>query len=81
MTNPTLPDVGAGLPPELRALAPVGGKRRRAKVVEHPAFRAARARLAADRPLSVRAQIVAVHRHVPATAGACHSARPAIEAA
>ena len=69
MTNPTLPDVGAGLTPELRALAPAGGRRRPVRVVEHPAFRAARARA------------TAVHRHAPATAGACHPSRPATEAA
>ena len=80
MTNPTLPDVGAGLPPELRALAPVGGKRRPVRVVEHPVFRAARARLASRRPLSARAQVVSVNRPAPATARACHPARPALEA-
>jgi hypothetical protein len=44
MTNQILPNPGAELSRELLALAPVGGKRRPVKVVEHPAFRAARAR-------------------------------------
>ena len=38
MTNLFLSDHGAGLDRELRALAPIGGKRRPVKVVEHPAF-------------------------------------------
>jgi hypothetical protein len=53
MTNHTLPDYGATLAPELLALAPVGGKRRPVKVVEHPVFRAARARAAFDAPFTV----------------------------
>ena len=69
MTNPTFPDICSGLPPELRALAPVGGRRRPVGKVEHPAFRAARARAT-----------VALCP-VPATAGACHPSRPAAEAA
>jgi hypothetical protein len=45
MTNPTtVPDLGAELSPELPVSAPVGGTRRPVKIVEHPAFRAARAR-------------------------------------
>ena len=47
MTNPTLPERRAGLPAELLALSPVGGKRRPVKVVEHPAF-APRRRLRAE---------------------------------
>lgn len=38
MTNLLLSDRGAGLDPELLALAPSGGTRRPVKVVEHPAF-------------------------------------------
>ena len=53
MTNPTLPDHGVMLDPELLALVPVGGKRRPVKVVEHPAFRASRARAALNSPFTV----------------------------
>jgi hypothetical protein len=45
MTNPNLPDVRSDLTPERRALARVGTARRPVKIVEHPTFRAARARL------------------------------------
>ena len=50
MTNHTVPDHHTGLGPDLLALDPIGGKRRPAKVVEHPVFRAARARIALDAP-------------------------------
>ena len=53
MTNHTFPDQRAGLDPELLALAPLGGKRRPVKIVEHPAFRAARARAALDAPFTL----------------------------
>ena len=45
MTNSILPDVRSDLTRELRASAPVGTARRPVKIVEHPTFRAARARL------------------------------------
>ena len=38
MTNLFLSNQGAGLDGGLRALAPIGGKRRPVKLVEHPAF-------------------------------------------
>jgi hypothetical protein len=70
MTNPTLPDHGAALAPEMLALAPVGGKRRPVKVVEHPAFRAARARAAFDAPFTVvRLPVVALN--APPAPAAC----------
>ena len=70
MTNHTLPDHGATLGPELLALAPVGGKRRPVKVVEHPAFRAARLRAALDAPFTVL-RLPAVSLNVPAAVAAC----------
>jgi hypothetical protein len=45
MTNSIAPHRAAALPPELLALAPIGEKRRPVKLVEPPAFRAARTRL------------------------------------
>jgi hypothetical protein len=68
MTNHTLPDPGATLPPELLALAPVGGKRRPVKVVEHPAFRPYRARVALDvRFTVIRVPVVSLNRDAPST--------------
>jgi hypothetical protein len=52
MTNPALVDLGASISPELLALAPLGGKRRPARVVQHPAFRS-RPRVALEAPLKV----------------------------
>jgi hypothetical protein len=75
MTNPTLPDHGAALSPELLALALVGGKRRPAKVVEHPAFRAARAVL--DSPvMALRLPVVALD--APAAVAACGCTTPTV---
>jgi hypothetical protein len=68
MTNHTHVDPGAELSPQLLALAPVGGKRRPAKVVEHPAFRAARARREARVTL---VPISVVSLNGVAAAGAC----------
>ncbi len=70
MTNPTLPDPGAALAPELLALVHVGGERRPAKVVDHPAFRAARDRLAARGPFTTaRVPVVLLNR--PAMPAGC----------
>jgi hypothetical protein len=82
MTNPTtLPDHAAALAPELLALAPVGGKRRAVKVVEHPAFRAARLRAALDEPFTVL-RLPVVSLNVPASVAACRCTAPTtIEAA
>jgi len=68
MRNHSLPDQGATLPPEMLALAPVGGRRRPVKVVEHPAFRAARA--AFDAPLTVL-RLPVVSLNVPAATTTC----------
>jgi hypothetical protein len=75
MTNHTLPDRGATLSPELRALAPVGGKRRPVKVVEHPAFRAARAaRAAFEAPYTVlRLPVVSLDPRAPETRVDCRA--------
>ncbi len=81
MTNPTLPDRDAGLAPELLALARVGGKRRPVKVVEHPAFKAARLRAALDAPFTVL-WLPVVSLNVPAAVAVCGCATLAtIEAA
>lgn len=72
MTNPiNLPDHGAALARELLALAPVGGRRRPVKVVELPAFRAARARL--DAPyIAARLPVVSLNRDAAVQACAKH---------
>jgi hypothetical protein len=73
MTNPLpLRDHGAGLSPELRALASVGGMRRPAKVVEHPAFRPYRDRAAFGAPFTVlRVPVVSLNRGAVAMACVC----------
>ena len=70
MTNPTLPDHGATLAPELLALAPVGGKRRPVKVVEHPAFRAARSALGATFTV-LRLRVVSLNAPAAPAARCC----------
>jgi hypothetical protein len=80
MTNPTLPDHRATLVPELLALAPVGGKRRPVKVLEHPAFRAARA--AFDAPYTVlRLPVVLLNAPAPTAACGWSPFNPSTEAA
>lgn len=77
MTNPTLPDHGAVLPPERFAFAPVGGKPRPVKVVELPVFLAARSRLEAPY-IAIRVPVVALNGPAPETAGrAATTAAPA----
>jgi hypothetical protein len=70
MTNPTLPDHDAALAPELLALAPVGGRRRPVRVVEHPALRNARLRAALDEPFTVL-RLAVVSLNAPAASAAC----------
>ena len=77
MTNHNVPDHGTALGPELLALAPLGRKRRPVKIVEHPTFRAARARAALDASSSVprlpvvslnAAPVPSAHHCIPASA-------------
>jgi hypothetical protein len=80
MTNHTLPDRGAALSRELLALAPVGGKRRPVKVVEHPAFRTAHEQLNA--PFTVlRLPVVALNGQTRPAAYGFTSLLSTIEAA
>ena len=82
MTNPTVPDHGAALDPELLALAFVGGQRCPAKVVEHPAFRATRARLSAEAQFTVaRLPVVWLNAPGAASANACAGSVCNLEAA
>jgi hypothetical protein len=72
MTNRTLPEHGPTLSPALLALAPVGGRQRPAKVVEHPAYRAARGRVGLDAPVAVlRLPIVSLNTRQARTATGC----------
>lgn len=82
MTNHTVPDHRTGLGPDLLALDPIGGKRRPAKVVEHPVFRAARARIALDAPFTVlRVPVVLLSRPAAAPAYGCGDATSGLVAA
>ena len=82
MTNHNVPDHGAALGHELLALATVGGKRRPVKVVEHPAFRAARARAALDAPFTVlRLPVVSLNRGPAPSAVGCDISPATLEAA
>jgi hypothetical protein len=58
MTNHHLPHPGEPIDLSIRSLAPVGGKRRPVKIVEHPAFRASMAR--AGRPTVLATPVLAV---------------------
>ena len=81
MTNPILPDHSAELPAELSALAPVGGRRRPVRVVEHPAFRVARLRNALDAPYT-ELRLPLVFLNAPAAFATCGCPTPTtVEAA
>ena len=82
MTNHTFSEPHPLLDPALRALAPIGGRRRPVKVVEHPAFRAARARLALDAPFTVlRLPVVSLSRTPATRAVGCGTTLDTLEAA
>lgn len=71
MTNHSLPDHGAAPDPGLAALAPIGGKRRPVKVVEHPAFRHSMRRRAPTASAFVRVPVVSLNRPARALARTC----------
>jgi hypothetical protein len=82
MTTSTLLDHSPDLNPEVLALARVGIKQRPVKIVEHPAFRAARARLGLDAPFTVvRLPVVHLQRAVATSSRACASLTPTLEVA
>jgi hypothetical protein len=63
MTNATTPDHADTFPADLLALASTPAPRRPVKVVEHPTFRAARARRAMGSSFTVlRVPVVALNR-------------------
>jgi len=78
MTNHTLPDIGPALPAEVKALAPIGGKRRPLKLVEHPAFRPYRARLVGDALTVIRVPVVSLNGAPAAPAWMCGAPAPTL---
>jgi len=80
MTNHTLLDHRTGMDPDLLALAPVGRTRRAVKLVQHPAFRAARARAAFDAPFTVL-RLPVVSLNDAASARSCAADLPTVGAA
>jgi hypothetical protein len=77
--NPFHDDAGLQ---ELLELAHVGSKQRPVKVVEHPTFRAARARIGLDAPFTVlRLPVVSLNPRSAISAGGCGMSALILEAA
>jgi len=79
MTNHNVPDHVAAVIHEPTSLAPLDRKRRPVKIVEHPAFRAARARAAFDAPFTVlRLPVVSLNRAAASSAARFDASRPTL---
>jgi hypothetical protein len=78
MTNAILSHPSSELTPELRALAAASTGRRPVKVVEHPTFRAARARLGAGFTV-VQLPVAALNRGSTASPDACAAGAPILD--